>query len=78
MTVGLYILYPEHLTPLEAETMPESYYDQDKALCGTADEIAAGLDAYTELGVDHLICELIPNTPATLAEFTTALRLLRG
>jgi alkanesulfonate monooxygenase SsuD/methylene tetrahydromethanopterin reductase-like flavin-dependent oxidoreductase (luciferase family) len=77
ITVGLYILYPAHLSKLEAETMPESYYDLDKALRGTPDEVAAGLNEYTTLGVDHLICELIPSTPATLAEFSTALRLLR-
>jgi len=78
ITVGLYIFYPEHLKPVEAEIMPESYYDLDKALRGTPDEIAAGLDAYTSLGVDHLICELIPHTPATLAEFGRALSILRG
>jgi alkanesulfonate monooxygenase SsuD/methylene tetrahydromethanopterin reductase-like flavin-dependent oxidoreductase (luciferase family) len=78
ITVGLYILYPEHLKPAEAEMMPDSYYDLDKALRGTPDEIAAGLGEYTTLGVDHLICELIPSTPATLAEFAQALRLLRG
>jgi alkanesulfonate monooxygenase SsuD/methylene tetrahydromethanopterin reductase-like flavin-dependent oxidoreductase (luciferase family) len=78
ITVGLYVFYPEHLSKLEADVMPESYYDLDKALRGTPDEIAAGLSEYTTLGVDHLICELIPNTPETLAAFSTALRLLRG
>jgi alkanesulfonate monooxygenase SsuD/methylene tetrahydromethanopterin reductase-like flavin-dependent oxidoreductase (luciferase family) len=78
VTVGLYILYPEHLSQREAETMPESYYDPDKALRGTPDEIAAGLREYIDLNVDHLICELIPNTAETLAEFAKALRLLRG
>lgn len=80
ITVGVYILYPEHLreVEVEAEVLPESYYDPDKALRGTPDEIAAGLEAYVGLGVDHLMCNLIPTTTATLAEFTTALRLLRG
>lgn len=77
VTVGLNILYPEHLTRAEAELLPESYSDPDKVLRGTPDEIAAGLLAYAELGVDHLICEPYPNTLETLAELTRALRLLR-
>lgn len=52
-------------------------YDPDNALRGTADEIAAGLLAYADLGVDHLMCNLIPNTTETLAELMAALRLLR-
>jgi len=78
VTVGLYILYPELLSPLEAETLPESYNDPDKALRGTPDEIASGLLAYAELSVDHLICNLIPDTAEALAELTKALQLLRG
>ena len=45
ITAGLYILYPEHLPPAEAETMSASYYDPIMALRGTSEEIAAGLHA---------------------------------
>lgn len=76
-TVGVYILYPELLTAVEADTLPESYYDQDKALRGTTDEIAAGLSAYLDLGVDHLMCQTIPHTEEALSELAKALRLLR-
>lgn len=77
VTVGLYILYPEHLSQAEAETLPASYYDPDKALRGTPEEIAVGLRAYADLGVAHLICNLIPSTTETFTELTKALRLLR-
>ncbi len=62
----------------EDEPLPYSYLDPDKALRGTPDEIADGLLAYAGLGVDHLICNLIPSTAETLSELTRALRLLRG
>ena len=78
ITVGLYITYPEYLTQAEIEQLPASRSDPDRSLRGTPEEIAAGLLAYTELGVDHLICELTPNTPETLAELSKALRLVRG
>lgn len=78
VTVGLYVLYPELLRPVEAETLADSYDDPDKALRGTPDEIAAGLLAYAELGVKHLICNLIPDTAEALAELSKALRLVRG
>jgi alkanesulfonate monooxygenase SsuD/methylene tetrahydromethanopterin reductase-like flavin-dependent oxidoreductase (luciferase family) len=78
LTVGLNIVYPEQLTQAEAEFLPESYSDPDWALRGTTKEIAAGLLAYADLGVDHLICNPTPNTPETHAELTKALQLLRG
>lgn len=76
ITVGVNVLYPEHLSAAEREILPAFYNDPDKALRGTPDELAAGLQAYAELGVDHLICETTPNTPETLAELTKVLRLL--
>ena len=77
VTVGVYVLYPELLTSTEADTLPESYYDPDKALRGTADEIAAGLSSYADLGVDHLMCQTIPHSEEALTELAKALRLLR-
>lgn len=77
VTVGLYVLYPEHLSNERFESLPESISHPDKALRGTPDEIAAGLRAFVGNGVDHLICSPIPNTPETLAELTGALRVVR-
>jgi alkanesulfonate monooxygenase SsuD/methylene tetrahydromethanopterin reductase-like flavin-dependent oxidoreductase (luciferase family) len=78
VTVGLYVLYPEQLTPHEREILPESLSHPDKALRGTPDEIAAGLRAFSGLGVDYLICNPIPNTPETLAELSEALQIVRA
>jgi alkanesulfonate monooxygenase SsuD/methylene tetrahydromethanopterin reductase-like flavin-dependent oxidoreductase (luciferase family) len=78
VTVGLSILYPEHLSQREAEMVPDSYYDLDNRLRGTPDEIAAGMAAYIDLGVDHLMCDVFPASTATFEELTKALRLVRS
>jgi alkanesulfonate monooxygenase SsuD/methylene tetrahydromethanopterin reductase-like flavin-dependent oxidoreductase (luciferase family) len=77
VTVGLYVLYPEHLTESELASLPESLSHPDKALRGAPAEVAAGLSAFTSTGIDHLICNPIPNTAETLAELTEALQILR-
>lgn len=76
VTVGLYVLYPERLTEHERENLPESLSHPDKALRGTPEEIAAGLRAFAGHGVDHLICNPIPNIAETHEELSKALRLL--
>lgn len=73
ITVGLLIVFPEHLT----EELPASYSDPDRALRGTTEELAEGLLAYAGLGVDHLICQPVPNTAATQAELARVLHLAR-
>jgi hypothetical protein len=78
VTVGLYVLYPEQLTAYEREILPESLSHPDKALRGAPAAISSGLSAFYGLGIDHLICNPIPNTPETLAELAGALRLVRG
>ena len=78
VTVGLYVLYPEHLSASDRESLPESLSHPDKALRGTPGEIAAGLQAMAILGIEHLICNPVPNTPATHAELLEALRLARA
>ncbi len=77
VTVGLYVLYPDHLTSRQLETLPESLSHPDKALRGSPEEIAAGLAAFTSHGVDHLICNPIPNRPQTQAGLSQALGILR-
>jgi alkanesulfonate monooxygenase SsuD/methylene tetrahydromethanopterin reductase-like flavin-dependent oxidoreductase (luciferase family) len=77
VTVGIYALYPEHLSPSERDTLPATFTDPDRSLRGSPDEIAAGLAVYEGLPAEHLICHPIPNTVATHAELTKALRVLR-
>ena len=47
-------------------------------LAGTPAEIAAGIRAHAESGVDHLIAALEPCTPATVAAFAEAVALYRA
>jgi alkanesulfonate monooxygenase SsuD/methylene tetrahydromethanopterin reductase-like flavin-dependent oxidoreductase (luciferase family) len=72
VTVGVSVHYAEPGKPLEK--LPES----DKALFGTAEEVAAGLRAYADQGVAHVICSLEPTTPESLAWLAEALRIYRG
>jgi probable F420-dependent oxidoreductase len=50
ITVGVNVAYPR---PGTAEEEP---IDPERALTGTADEVAAGLIAYRDAGVSHVIC----------------------
>ena len=52
--------------------------DADKVLTGSAEEIAAGLRAYDELGVGHIIAHLAPNNAAAQARFAEALAAYRA
>ncbi len=52
--------------------------DASKVLSGSPEEVAAGLRAYAELGVAHVICSLNPATPAGLKWLTEALRIYRA
>lgn len=45
-------------------------------LCGTPDEIAAGLRAYADVGVSHLQVRLQPNIPASWEAFAPVLEAL--
>jgi len=45
----------------------------EKAISGSADEIAAGLRAFAEAGYDHIICGIEPCTPAAIEELKAAL-----
>ena len=58
--------------PLEKPPEP------DKALFGSAEEVAAGLRAYAEQGVAHVICSLEPATPESLEWLAEALRIYRA
>jgi probable F420-dependent oxidoreductase len=72
VTVGVIVQYAEPGKPLEKPPEP------DKALFGSAEEVAAGLRAYAEQGVAHVICSLEPTTPEALAWLAEALRIYRA
>jgi alkanesulfonate monooxygenase SsuD/methylene tetrahydromethanopterin reductase-like flavin-dependent oxidoreductase (luciferase family) len=48
------------------------------ALRGTPAEVAAGLRAHADVGVDHAIASLEPTTPETQAAFVEAVRIFRN
>ncbi len=49
----------------------------EKALSGSAEEVAAGLRGYAEEGVGHVICALNPTNAAALTQFSEALNAFR-
>ncbi len=72
VTVGVTVAYPD-LNPAGAGEPP----DPAKALFGTPEDIAAGLQGYADLGVSHVMCHCSPTNAATLALFTEALNAYR-
>jgi probable F420-dependent oxidoreductase len=50
----------------------------DQPLTGSAEEIAAAMRGYAELGVEHLMFQCEPYVPEALERLTAALRLYRG
>jgi probable F420-dependent oxidoreductase len=72
VTVGVSVQYAEPGKPLEPTP------DRDKVLFGSAEEVAAGLRAYAEQGVAHVICSLEPTTPQALAWLAEALYIYRA
>jgi probable F420-dependent oxidoreductase len=69
-TVGVIVSYPDRMWPAFEPTTP--------ALSGTPAEIADGLAAHAAAGADHLIVVLEPCTPATLGEFSEAVKRYRS
>ena len=72
VTAGVLVAYPD------AGEVSAPLDNPDKILAGSAEEVAAGLRAYEELSVGHVICSLMPNNAAALTRFAEALRLYRG
>ena len=72
VTVGINVAVPELGEPAAPD------HDPDTVLTGSADEIAAGLRVYADLGVGHAICALTPNNAAGLDRFAAAVRAYRG
>ena len=72
ITVGVSVQYAAPGQPLEKTP------DRDKVLFGSAEEVAAGLRAYADQGVAHVICSLEPATPESLEWLAEALRIYRA
>jgi probable F420-dependent oxidoreductase len=71
VTVGVTVNYDE------GDDVDERLKNPDYALSGSPQEIAAGLQAYADLGVGHVICALNPNTPKAVGKLSEALPVLR-
>ncbi|HET8630300.1 MAG TPA: LLM class flavin-dependent oxidoreductase [Thermomicrobiales bacterium] len=72
VTVGVIVAYPPE------GAAPPAGGDPAKVLAGSAEEVAAGLRAYREQGVAHVICNCVPNDAASLARLADALRVYRA
>ncbi len=72
MTAGVQVAFPE------AGEVSAPLDNPDKILTGSAEEIAAGLRAYADLGVGHVICSPLPNNATALPRFAEALQAYRG
>ncbi len=71
VTVGVSVAFPD------LGDGPPFADDRDKYLGGSAEEIAAALRAYEELGVGQVICSCSPNTPAALDKLAEAVEVYR-
>ena len=71
VTVGVSVM-----TPRPGKT-PDSPPSPDKQLFGSPDDVAAGLRAYADMGVAHLICSLDQATPEMVDWLAEALRIFR-
>jgi probable F420-dependent oxidoreductase len=71
VTVGVSVAYP---VPGKISDTPPA---PDKVLTGTPADVAAGLRAYADMGVAHVICSLDPATPEAVEWLAEAVRLAR-
>ncbi len=70
MTLGINVVLPALLTP--GDQPPE------RAHRGTPEEIAPGLRAYADAGIDHVVAACTPCTPEAMTALGEAARLARG
>lgn len=70
ITLGINVVFPDLAS--DAEELPEHAHR------GTPEEIAPGLRAYADAGVDHLIASCVPCTPAAMEALGHAVRLVRA
>ncbi len=72
VTIGLNVVYQAPGQPARQLERPE------RAFTGTPEDLAAGLRAYEELGVDHAICRIDRPSPESVDWLAEAVRLWRG
>ena len=70
VTVGVMVAYPDGDDGADRP-------DPERQLFGTAEEIAAGLRAYADEGVGHVICACAPHTATSMARLGEALAVYR-
>lgn len=75
VTVGVTVDFPDLLPAGGASAEPP---DPAKVLRGSVEQIAAGLRAYAEQGVNHVICMCRPATDEALEHLALAMTLSRG
>ena len=73
ITVGVTVRFQDLI-----EVPPPAGSTPDKAMTGTAAEVAAGLRAHEALGADHLIVALEPTTPVAVDRLAEAVRIARA
>lgn len=74
VTVGVTVAFPD-LLPDDDDG---DEHDPAKVLRGSVEEIAAGLRAYADQGVAHVICMCNPTTDETLERLARAMERSRG
>jgi probable F420-dependent oxidoreductase len=71
VTVGVSVAYPD------LGDTPDGIDNRERFLTGPAEEVAAGLRAYEETGVSHVICACFPNNAGAIARLGEALNAYR-
>jgi alkanesulfonate monooxygenase SsuD/methylene tetrahydromethanopterin reductase-like flavin-dependent oxidoreductase (luciferase family) len=72
VTVGVNIGFPDLME------LPETAADRKKFITGSIEEIAAGLRAYADAGIDHVIAWLYPQTGEAIDRLAAATKLARA
>jgi alkanesulfonate monooxygenase SsuD/methylene tetrahydromethanopterin reductase-like flavin-dependent oxidoreductase (luciferase family) len=72
VTVGVNIGFPDLMQ------LPEAAANREKFITGSVDEVAAGLRAYTDAGVGHVIAWLYPQNAEAIDRLAAAVKLARG
>jgi alkanesulfonate monooxygenase SsuD/methylene tetrahydromethanopterin reductase-like flavin-dependent oxidoreductase (luciferase family) len=72
ITVGVNIGFPELME------LPEAAANREKFITGSVEDVAAGLRAYADAGVGHVIAWLYPQSNEAIDRLAAAVKLARG